>query len=154
MTSALPATDAVRALGQAGSAAAGLALPEPIACARSAVDFLPLLANLAVFFAALADLLVDLLVDLPFAGLQVVTCPTEALSEVPVSSSSASDPVATLQLALILTDLRGAFNIAKLSVGMPWADVHRVLKLVLQYNTHHKSVPNDFGNIRSTNLCR
>ena len=67
MTSALPATDAVRALGQAGSAAAGLALPELTACTRSAVDFLPLLANLA----ALADLLVDLLVDLPFAGLKL-----------------------------------------------------------------------------------
>ncbi len=112
MTSALPATDAVRALGQAGSAAAGLALPELIACARSAVDFLPLLANLAVFFAALADLLVDLLVGLPFAGLKVVTCTTEALSEVPVSSFSASDPVAVMQLALIRTDLRGASDIA------------------------------------------
>ncbi len=96
MTSALPATDAVRALGQAGSAAAGLALPESTACARSAVELLPLLANLAAFFAALAGLLVDLLADLPFAGRKVVICPTEALSEIPVSSSSASDPDATI----------------------------------------------------------
>ncbi len=127
-----------------------MALPELTAGTRSAVDFLPLLANLA----ALADLLVDLLVDLPFAGLKVVTGPAEALSEVPASSSSASDPLAILQLALIRTDLRGALDTAKVSVGLPWADVHIAVQLVLHCNNHHKSVPNDVGITRATNLHR
>ena len=64
MTSALSATVVTRALGQTGSAGAGLALPDAAAFEGFAVELLPLLGDLAVLLAAVACWVIALLADL------------------------------------------------------------------------------------------